>query len=294
MTDRIDADRIDESARPGTARRSSSRSGAVCRSGSSSAAETTTGSSVSASSSASGCRAAARYVPQVDKEQTWLPRLAAPRSLCRSPRYAGSEGPPSRSRRLGRSTAGSRASRCRGAPGADPLRFAADLAAFLVALRSADASGGPAPGLHSAFRGGPVGHWDEEMHDLFHRVHGRERDLARGIWEDALAAQFTGPPVWFHGDVSVNNLLVQRGSLSAVIDFGCSAVGDPACDTTIVWTHFSGAAREVFRSELGLDDATWARGRGWALWKGLIMITNKPPGQAELARHVLDELFAGV
>jgi len=28
------------------------------------------------------------------------------------------------------------------------------------------------------------------------------------------------------------------------------------------------------------------------LWKALIMITNKPPGQAEFARYVLDELFA--
>jgi len=31
---------------------------------------------------------------------------------------------------------------------------------------------------------------------------------------------------------------------------------------------------------------------GWILWKGLIMITNNPPGQAEFACHVLDQLFA--
>jgi hypothetical protein len=48
----------------------------------------------------------------------------------------------------------------------------------------------------------------------------------------------------------------------------------------------------VFVRELGVDEATWARGRGWALWKALIMLTNTPPGQAELGRHVLDELFA--
>jgi aminoglycoside phosphotransferase (APT) family kinase protein len=48
----------------------------------------------------------------------------------------------------------------------------------------------------------------------------------------------------------------------------------------------------VFRGTLQVDEATWARGRGWALWKALIMITNTPPGQAELARHVLDQLFA--
>jgi hypothetical protein len=44
--------------------------------------------------------------------------------------------------------------------------------------------------------------------------------------------------------------------------------------------------------ELRVDDATWARGRGWALLKALIMITNRPPGQAEFAQYVLDELFA--
>jgi hypothetical protein len=60
----------------------------------------------------------------------------------------------------------------------------------------------------------------------------------------------------------------------------------------ITWTALSGTARAVFRRELAVDDAVWARGRGWALWKGLIMLTNKPPGQAQLARHVLDELFA--
>lgn len=235
---------------------------------------------------------ASGYVPQVRKEQEWLPRLAPvvplpvpdvrgvgrPSTLFPAPWsvYGWLDGVPATV-----------------APPHDPVRFAADLAAFLVALRSAGTAGAPPPGPHSAFRGGPVAHWDAEVHDLLARVHGRERDLAAGIWRDALTAEHSGPPVWFHGDVSTNNLLVRDGALAAVIDFGCSGVGDPACDTVIVWTRLSGQAREVFRRDLDVDDATWARGRGWALWKGLIMLTNKPPGQAELARHVLDELFAG-
>jgi aminoglycoside phosphotransferase (APT) family kinase protein len=68
--------------------------------------------------------------------------------------------------------------------------------------------------------------------------------------------------------------------------------GRSACDTVIRWTQFHGAARHAYVRELRVDAATWARGRGWALWKALIMITNKPPGQAEFARYVLDELFA--
>jgi aminoglycoside phosphotransferase (APT) family kinase protein len=61
-----------------------------------------------------------------------------------------------------------------------------------------------------------------------------------------------------------------------------------------MWTFLPAPARGTFRRELAVDDTTWARGRGWALWKGLIMLTNKPPGQAEFARRVLDHLFDGV
>jgi aminoglycoside phosphotransferase (APT) family kinase protein len=75
-----------------------------------------------------------------------------------------------------------------------------------------------------------------------------------------------------HGDVFASNLLVAEGRLRAVIDFGCAAVGDPACDLAMAWTFFAGESAEVFRSGLPFDDATWARGRGWALWKALITL----------------------
>lgn len=233
------------------------------------------------------------YVPQVPKEQTWLPRLA-PHVPLPIPVVEGA-GEPSdlfpAPWSVYRWTAGEPASVT---PPADWARFASDLAAFLRQLRTADATDAPAPGLHSAFRGGPLEHWNDEMDVIVTRVHGRERDLAAGIWRDALDAPFTGPPAWFHGDVSLNNLLVQAGELAAVIDFGCAAAGDPACDTVFRWTSQHAEARAQFARDYAVDDATWARGRGWALWKGLIMITNKPPGQAEFARHVLDRLFAEV
>jgi aminoglycoside phosphotransferase (APT) family kinase protein len=132
------------------------------------------------------------------------------------------------------------------------------------------------------------------MHHLLHRVNGHDRERAAGLWRDALAAPFTGMPRWFHGDVSTSNMLVRNGALAAVLDFGCSGVGDPACDTVLLWTRLQGRARRAYRDGLGLDEATWARGRGWALWKALIMSTNKPPDQRKLARHIVDELFAGV
>ena len=84
-------------------------------------------------------------------------------------------------------------------------------------------------------------------------------------------------PVWFHGDVATGNLLVRDGRLAAVLDFGSSGVGDPACDMVIAWTFLSGASRDRFRAELGVDPGTWSRGRGWALWKALITLRGPEP-----------------
>ncbi|MFJ6166768.1 phosphotransferase [Micromonospora orduensis] len=117
-------------------------------------------------------------------------------------------------------------------------------------------------------------------------------DVVTGLWQAALDAAWAGPAVWFHGDVAYGNLLVRDGRLAAVIDFGCCGVGDPACDTVIAWTLLHGASRDAFRDALGLDEATWARGRGWALWKALITLDDPVPARAAEARHVLDELLA--
>jgi len=116
------------------------------------------------------------------------------------------------------------------------------------------------------------------------------------VWAEALGAAWHGPPVWVHGDVADGNLLVDRGRLSAVIDFGCSAVGDPACDTVIAWTFLSGDSRRMFQSRLPVDRATWARGRGWALWKAMIVLVDAlrdDPADAIATKHVIAEVLAG-
>ncbi len=99
-----------------------------------------------------------------------------------------------------------------------------------------------------------------------------DTDAAAEVWDSALAAAGHDDRVWVHGDITSSNLLVVDGRLAAVIDFGCSAVGDPACDTTIAWTLFNDRSRAEFVSGLSLDSATWCRGRGWALWKALITL----------------------
>ncbi len=82
--------------------------------------------------------------------------------------------------------------------------------------------------------------------------------------------------------------------MAGVIDFGCSGVGDPACDVTIAWTFLSGQSRAAFRTALSVDSATWARSRGWALWKALITIAGNrttDPVKADDARRTLEQVL---
>jgi len=178
----------------------------------------------------------------------------------------------------------------------DLNQFATTLARFLASLQQIDPAGGPPPGQHNFFRGGPLETYDAETRSAITALDDQiATETATAAWETALAATWHGSPVWFHGDVSAGNLLVRDGRLSAVIDFGCSGVGDPACDVTIAWTLLSGESREAFRAALPVDAATWARGRGWALWKGLITVAehiNTNPVEAARAARVVDQVLA--
>jgi aminoglycoside phosphotransferase (APT) family kinase protein len=212
------------------------------------------------------------YVAQVDKEHRWLPVLARrlplpiPEPVAKGRPGDGFPRPWSIYRWIDGEPA------CAGQI-ADLTVFAADLAGFLAALYALDASGGPPPGLHSAFRGGPLTTWDEQTRKLI-RLLADDIDAraVTTVWDTALASTWGQAPRWVHGDVSASNLLVADGALHAVIDFGCAAVGDPACDLVMAWTFFTGHSAAVFRRGLPFDAATWARARGWALWKALVTI----------------------
>jgi len=245
------------------------------------------------------------YVQQVDKEHRWLPVLAPPLPLP-IPQPLAKGVPGSRFPRpwsVYRWLPGKHATLDRVG---DLARFATDLADFLAALYAIDPAGGPAPGKHNFFRGGPLTTYDEETREAISALDAEiDTEAATDTWEAALAATWQAPPVWIHGDVVASNLLVVERRLSAVIDFGCSAVGDPACDLTIAWTLFFGDNRTLFRERLPLDEGTWARGRGWALWKALITLrkalgtdeaetdpVSRRFGWRLTSRGVIDEVLA--
>lgn len=179
---------------------------------------------------------------------------------------------------------------------ADLRAFATTLAHFLTALQRIDPTGGPPPGPHNFYRGGPLTVYDAETRQAIAALESRiDTAAATALWEAALRATWHGPPVWVHGDVAPGNLLVKEGRLSAVIDFGCSGVGDPACDLVIAWTFLSGASRDAFRAGVPVDSATWARARGWALWKALITLApllSTDPVKAVEPRRVIEEVLA--
>lgn len=223
------------------------------------------------------------YAAAVAKEQQWLPRLAPhlplpiPVPVAHGVPGEGFPFPWSVYRWLDGTDA-------TGAEIGDRTAFAADLAAFLRALQRVDATGGPGPGAHAWYRGGPLAHYDAETRQAI-AVLGNAVDgpAALDLWEQGLGTRWQRPPRWFHGDVAVGNLLVRDGRLAGVLDFGTSGVGDPACDLVIAWTLFDGDSRAAFRAglDLDLDPDTWDRGRGWALWKALIVRAADPDEGAE-------------
>ena len=154
----------------------------------------------------------------------------------------------------------------------DPVRLAADVAEFLRGIREVPTQGAPLAGPDNFFRGGDLAVYDAEAREALVRLEDQVDAVPLlEAWDAALASRWQHDPVWVHGDVAPGNLLLDAtGRLRAVIDFGSSGVGDPACDLVLAWTVLDGPARRTLRAEAGLDDATWQRARGWALWKAAI------------------------
>jgi len=174
---------------------------------------------------------------------------------------------------------------------------ARDLARFIRALQAIDPTGGPGPGPHNFGRGVPIAARDQETRAAIAASEGLADTAAvTTAWtEDSAAPTHRGSPVWVHGDLHLANLLAADGRLSAVIDWGGLGVGDPAVDLLPAWHLFSGESRDTFRTALAVDDATWTRGRAWALSVAIIALPyfiESNPTMVRFAHTMLDAVLA--
>jgi aminoglycoside phosphotransferase (APT) family kinase protein len=177
-------------------------------------------------------------------------------------------------------------------PLADMGEAALSLARFVHALRAINPVGGPV----EKFRGVPLAARDRISRASAAALRGSldVRPLL-ALWDAAVAEpEWTGRPVWMHGDLHPANLLVSDGVVTGVIDFGLLGVGDPACDLMVAWTYLSADARQVFRNAPAVDDPTWARGRGWALHLGLgaAAYSADNPVLGNIGRYTIGEVLA--
>lgn len=176
-------------------------------------------------------------------------------------------------------------------------QLALELAKFLKELQSIDQLNGPPPGLHNWYRGDHVSVYDKGARDQFAELLDViDTNKILELWEQAILTKWQKPPVWIHGDFASTNLLIKDNKLSAVIDFGCMGVGDPACDLVIAWTLFKGKSRDLFKDGMDLDEDTWLRAKAWALWKATFELgqikdkkSHRAVEQLKIIERIMDE-----
>ena len=174
----------------------------------------------------------------------------------------------------------------------DPDAFARDLAGFVSALHGMQTGGRT---WNGRWRGGPLRRRDESVRRALAES-ARLTDTTRlaRIWARCLQAPHDAADVWIHTDLMPGNLLVRDGRLAGVIDIEDVCVGDPAVDLMPAWNLMAPGPRQVYRYALGVSDATWERGRGWAIVQAIVALpyyVDTNPVMADTARRTLDAVL---
>jgi aminoglycoside phosphotransferase (APT) family kinase protein len=177
----------------------------------------------------------------------------------------------------------------------DQSAIAEELAGFVEAIQRIDVPSDPP----SSNRRLPLSALDAPVRASISGLAADGIDLAAvtAAWEQALVvASWSGSPVWMHGDLMPTNLLVRGdGGLAGVLDFGVCTVGDPACESLLAWMTLSSSSRARYRELVALDDAAWARARGWALSFAVLAAPyyrDTFPAFAGVARRAIAEVLA--
>jgi aminoglycoside phosphotransferase (APT) family kinase protein len=174
----------------------------------------------------------------------------------------------------------------------DPGTFARELAGFVTALHAVDTGGRTWNGVS---RGGPLAAKDDDVQRaLTQSTHLIDTARLARIWARCRDADPATADVWIHADLMPGNLLVRDGRLAAVIDLEALCVGDPAVDLMPAWNLLPAGARDAYRQALGVDDAAWARGTGWAIVQAIVALpyyVDTNPVMAATARDTLTAIL---
>jgi aminoglycoside phosphotransferase (APT) family kinase protein len=87
----------------------------------------------------------------------------------------------------------------------------------------------PADAPCNPYRGMPLIERADAFADRLAKLHGKRDILDRhvhALWSDALAAPNDTAPTWIHGDLHPRNVLIEKGRLTGIIDWGDLARGD--------------------------------------------------------------------
>jgi aminoglycoside phosphotransferase (APT) family kinase protein len=171
----------------------------------------------------------------------------------------------------------------------DEVGFAEDLAQLVLGLHAMAVAGRSWDGRS---RGGPLAAKAAWVRQSLAQSTGlTDVPAVTRIWERCLATgRGHGPDVWLHADLMPGNLLVREGRLVAVIDCESVCIGDPAVDLIPAWNLMTATARDAYRRALDVDDATWERGRGWAIVQAIGALPyyiESNPVMASTARRTL-------
>jgi aminoglycoside phosphotransferase (APT) family kinase protein len=178
-------------------------------------------------------------------------------------------------------------------PPSESESLAVDLAAVVGAIRRLDTGGRAWDGRS---RGGPLATRDGAVRAALAASGGlTDTRAVEAAWTSCLGATPCAADTWLHADLMPGNLLLRDGRLAAVIDLESACVGDPAVDLMPAWNLFGPRARAVFREATGAEDATWERGRGWAIVQAIVALpyyVDTNPAMAETARRTLAAVAA--
>ena len=173
-------------------------------------------------------------------------------------------------------------------PGDDDAVVAAGLADAVLALRSLPPAGDPSPAAFLAARDNDV---------TRPKVVELGSPAALAAWDAAvsLGPEPATASAWVHGDLMPGNVLLRDGSVSAIIDWGASGVGDPALDLLAAWTCFGPTGRAAYLGALEATQAQATLARALAVRKvawGLPYYRDTNPGFAAAMAHTLAQIEA--